>query len=279
MSKRVLGKGLDALFSAGEPMEEPGNEMSLDKIVVKDNQPRKTFNQEALQEMAQSIEEHGVLQPLLVRPLDDGSYELVAGERRLRAAIMAGLKKVPVIVKDMAEAAAWEAALIENLQRENLNPMEEALAYQEMLDQYGYTQKEISNRIGKSRTHVANMVRLLRLPEVVRNMVTEGQLSAGHARAILSIKNEDQQIDLAKKILRQGMSVRDTEGAKTKRVRNRSRGTAAKDPHLMFVEQKFEELLDTKVRIIKQKSGGKIEVSFYDEEELGRIMAILGLEE
>ncbi len=279
MSKRVLGKGLDALFSAGEPMEEPGNEMSLDKIVVKDNQPRKTFNQEALQEMAQSIEEHGVLQPLLVRPLDDGSYELVAGERRLRAAIMAGLKKVPVIVKDMAEAAAWEAALIENLQRENLNPMEEALAYQEMLDQYGYTQKEISNRIGKSRTHVANMVRLLRLPEVVRNMVTEGQLSAGHARAILSIKNEDQQIDLAKKIISQGMSVRDTEGAKTKRVRNRSRGTAAKDPHLMFVEQKFEELLDTKVRIIKQKSGGKIEVSFYDEEELGRIMAILGLEE
>ncbi|MGE5544861.1 MAG: ParB/RepB/Spo0J family partition protein, partial [Bacillota bacterium] len=134
MSKRVLGKGLDALFSGSEVLEAKGNEVSLDKIEVKGNQPRKKFKQESIVEMADSIREHGVLQPLLVRPLDNGKYELVAGERRLRAAMLAGLEKVPVVIKEMEDSVAWEAALIENLQRENLNPIEEASAYREMLD-------------------------------------------------------------------------------------------------------------------------------------------------
>lgn len=279
MSKRVLGKGLDALFSGGESMEGQGTEVSLDRIVVKGNQPRKTFNQESLEEMACSIREHGVLQPLLVRPLENGKYELVAGERRLRASILAGLDRVPVIVKDLADTAACEAALIENLQRENLNPIEEAIAYREMLDQYGYTQEELSRRIGKSRAYVANTVRILNLPEEVREMVAGGHLSAGHARAILALKDEAQQINLAKKIIGQGMSVRDTEDARSEGVKNRRTTAPIRDANLMLVQQKFEEFLNTKVRVIKRKSGGKIEVNFHDDEELSRIMEILGLDE
>lgn len=277
MSKRVLGKGLDALFTGGETLDVQGNEVSLDKIVVKGNQPRKTFNQESIEEMAESIKEHGVLQPLLVRPMDNGKYELVAGERRLRASMLAGLEMVPVVIKEMDDPAACEAALIENLQRENLNPIEEANAYREMLDQYGYTQEDLACKIGKSRAHIANTVRLLNLPEEVREMVVNGKLTAGHARAILAVKETEQQVTLAKKIIGQGMSVRDTEAASADESPKRSPNIVDRDPELMMVQQRFEEYLNTKVRVIKRKTGGRIEVSFHDDEELNRIMEILGL--
>ena len=277
MGKRVLGKGLDALFAGGENLRANENEVDLDSIVVKGNQPRKVFNQESLDEMAVSIKEHGVLQPLLVRPLDNGKYELVAGERRLRASILAGLERVPVVVRDMDEPVAWEAALIENLQRENLNPIEEAAAYREMLDRHGYTQEELAKKIGKSRAHVANTVRILNLPEEIREMIADGKLTAGHARAILSIKDEEEQISLAHKIIGQGLSVRDSEQAGTEEIRKRKVTQSIKDPNLLMTEQRFEEFLNTKVRVIKKKSGGKIEVSFHDDEELNRIMEILGL--
>lgn len=277
MGKRVLGKGLDALFAGGENLRANENEVDLDSIVVKGNQPRKVFNQESLDEMAVSIKEHGVLQPLLVRPLDNGKYELVAGERRLRASILAGLERVPVVVRDMDEPVAWEAALIENLQRENLNPIEEAAAYREMLDRHGYTQEELAKKIGKSRAHVANTVRILNLPEEIREIIADGKLTAGHARAILSIKDEEEQISLAHKIIGQGLSVRDSEQAGTEEIRKRKVTQSIKDPNLLMAEQRFEEFLNTKVRVIKKKSGGKIEVSFHDDEELNRIMEILGL--
>jgi ParB family chromosome partitioning protein len=277
VGKRVLGKGLDALFAGGENLRANENEVDLDSIVVKGNQPRKVFNQESLDEMAVSIKEHGVLQPLLVRPLDNGKYELVAGERRLRASILAGLERVPVVVRDMDEPVAWEAALIENLQRENLNPIEEAAAYREMLDRHGYTQEELAKKIGKSRAHVANTVRILNLPEEIREMIADGKLTAGHARAILSIKDEEEQISLAHKIIGQGLSVRDSEQAGTEEIRKRKVTQSIKDPNLLMTEQRFEEFLNTKVRVIKKKSGGKIEVSFHDDEELNRIMEILGL--
>lgn len=277
MGKRVLGKGLDALFAGGENLRANENEVDLDSIVVKGNQPRKVFNQESLDEMAVSIKEHGVLQPLLVRPLDNGKYELVAGERRLRASILAGLERVPVVVRDMDEPVAWEAALIENLQRENLNPIEEAAAYREMLDRHGYTQEELAKKIGKSRAHVSNTVRILNLPEEIREMIADGKLTAGHARAILSIKDEEEQISLAHKIIGQGLSVRDSEQAGTEEIRKRKVTQSIKDPNLLMAEQRFEEFLNTKVRVIKKKSGGKIEVSFHDDEELNRIMEILGL--
>jgi ParB family chromosome partitioning protein len=277
VGKRVLGKGLDALFAGGENLRANENEVDLDSIVVKGNQPRKVFNQESLDEMAVSIKEHGVLQPLLVRPLDNGKYELVAGERRLRASILAGLERVPVVVRDMDEPVAWEAALIENLQRENLNPIEEAAAYREMLDRHGYTQEELAKKIGKSRAHVSNTVRILNLPEEIREMIADGKLTAGHARAILSIKDEEEQISLAHKIIGQGLSVRDSEQAGTEEIRKRKVTQSIKDPNLLMAEQRFEEFLNTKVRVIKKKSGGKIEVSFHDDEELNRIMEILGL--
>jgi ParB family chromosome partitioning protein len=277
VGKRVLGKGLDALFAGGENLRANENEVDLDSIVVKGNQPRKVFNQESLDEMAVSIKEHGVLQPLLVRPLDNGKYELVAGERRLRASILAGLERVPVVVRDMDEPVAWEAALIENLQRENLNPIEEAAAYREMLDRHGYTQEELAKKIGKSRAHVANTVRILNLPEEIREIIADGKLTAGHARAILSIKDEEEQISLAHKIIGQGLSVRDSEQAGTEEIRKRKVTQSIKDPNLLMAEQRFEEFLNTKVRVIKKKSGGKIEVSFHDDEELNRIMEILGL--
>lgn len=277
MSKRVLGKGLDALLSSGETLEKPGNEISLEKIVVTGNQPRKMFNDETIKEMADSIKEHGVLQPLLVRPLESGKYELVAGERRLRAAVLAGLKKVPVVIREMQDPEAWEAALIENLQRENLNPVEEAAAYREMLERYGYTQEELARKIGKSRAHVANTVRLLNLPEEVRELVKSGEITAGHARAILALKDEEQQLALARKIIQQGMTVRDTEEAGTRERKVRTKAVKAKDPNLAMVEQRFEELLNTRVKVIKQKNGGKIEVRFNDDEELSRIMEVMGL--
>lgn len=277
MGKRVLGKGLDALFSGGETLEVKEHMVELDNIVVRGNQPRKVFNQESLEEMATSIKEHGVLQPLLVRPLDNGKYELVAGERRLRASILAGLERVPVVVRDMDEPVAWEAALIENLQRENLNPIEEAAAYREMLDRHGYTQEELARKIGKSRAYVANTVRILNLPEPIRDMISDGQLTAGHARAILSVKDEGQQISLANKIIGKGLSVRDTEDIGHDATRKRKENHPIKDPNLLMAQQRFEEYLNTRVRVIKRKSGGKIEVSFHDDEELNRIMEILGL--
>jgi len=277
VSKRVLGKGLDALFSSGESLGEPGNEISLEEIVVRDNQPRQVFNDETIKEMADSIRQHGVLQPLLVRPLDNGKYELVAGERRLRAAVLAGLKKVPVVIREMEEPETWEAALIENLQRENLNPVDEAAAYREMMDRFGYTQEELARKIGKSRAYVANTVRLLNLPAEVKELVKTGQLTAGHARAILALKETEQQVALAQKIIQQGMTVRDTEDAGA-RERTTSKGDGKKkDPNLLMVEHKFEELLNTRVKVIKQKKGGKIEVHFNDDEELNRIMEVLGL--
>ncbi len=272
-----MGKGLDALFSSGESLGEPGNEISLEEIVVRDNQPRQVFNDETIKEMADSIRQHGVLQPLLVRPLDNGKYELVAGERRLRAAVLAGLKKVPVVIREMEEPETWEAALIENLQRENLNPVDEAAAYREMMDRFGYTQEELARKIGKSRAYVANTVRLLNLPAEVKELVKTGQLTAGHARAILALKETEQQVALAQKIIQQGMTVRDTEDAGA-RERTTSKGDGKKkDPNLLMVEHKFEELLNTRVKVIKQKKGGKIEVHFNDDEELNRIMEVLGL--
>jgi len=279
VSKRVLGKGLDALFAGAESKPDSINEVSIDRIIVRKNQPRQIFDQEALEEMAASIREHGLLQPLLVRATGGGWYELVAGERRLRASKMAGLEKVPVVVRDMDETTAYEAALIENLQRQDLNPMEEATAYRLLMEVNGYTQEELARRIGKSRTYIANMVRLLNLPQPVIEMLSSGRISPGHARTILSLKDEKEQLRLAEEITRQGLSVREAEAATSEAVRPSIKKMVVRNDAMVRLERKFEELFNTKVRIVKKKSGGRIEVNFHDEEELARIMEILGLEE
>ncbi len=271
MAKRGLGKGLEALFSQDESSTNESNQLKIEKIIARKDQPRKTFKEEALKELAESIKEHGILQPLLVRPYKDDLYELIAGERRYRAAIILGLEEVPVVVKEMEDNTVMEAALIENLQREDLSPVEEAFAFKEMIEKYSYTQEQLAAKIGKSRAYIANAVRILNLPEEILLMVEDGRLSAGHARAILSVKDKGQQMKLASKIVESGLSVRESEGAGKKKT------TDSKDVNLVELEDRLQDKLGTRVRLNKKGRGGKIEIAFFDDEDLQRIMEILGI--
>lgn len=273
MNKRVLGKGLDALFAGAEGGSKPGN-ISVDEIVVRPDQPRRVFEEAALTELSESIKEHGILQPLLVRPIESNKYELIAGERRLRAAKLVGLEEVPVFIRELDDRIAREAALIENLQREDLSPIEEATAYKEMIDGYDYTQEELAERIGKSRSYVANTIRLLNLPREVLEAVNDGQLTAGHARAILSVKGQDEQIKLARKIINSGMSVRESEGAgkKAKQAKKDSL-----DVHIKDIEDKLQDILGTRVQINRKKKGGNITVAYFDDEDLERLIELMGV--
>ena len=209
--KGGLGKGLEALFVENETDEITPSTLKIGEIEPNRGQPRHDFDETALAELADSIREHGVLQPLLVRPMPNGKYQIVAGERRWRASRMAGLTELPVIIRDLDEAAAMEVALIENLQRSDLNPMEEAMGYQELMQQHGYTQEQVAKRVGKSRPAVANALRLLALPEETARLVRDGKLSSGHARALLGLPEAGMIPALAERICQEGLSVRETE--------------------------------------------------------------------
>ena len=210
--QRGLGKGLEALFADNNTDETQGAvTLKIGEIEPNREQPRKRFEEEALTQLAESIRTHGVIQPLLVRPLAGGGYQLVAGERRWRAARMAGLTEVPVVVKDLSEQETMEIALIENLQREDLNPIEEALGYQELMDAYGFTQEQVAKRVGKSRSAVANALRLIGLPEEIRPLLENGSLSAGHARALLALEDKAQMVETANLAVDKGLSVRELE--------------------------------------------------------------------
>ena len=209
--KGGLGKGLDALFMDNETADSGIVTLRLSEIEPNKDQPRKVFSEESLNELADSIKEHGVLQPLLVRPLSTGGYQLVAGERRWRASRMAGLREVPVVIRDMDEEQAMEIALIENLQREDLNAIEEASGYKMLMERYGMTQEQVAKRVGKSRPAVANALRLLNLPHKVMEMVEEGEVSPGHARALLAFEDADQIVEVAQKVKTGKYSVRDIE--------------------------------------------------------------------
>lgn len=272
MTKRGLGRGLGALIPT-DISDESIQEIDLDIIFANEDQPRKTFDKEKIQELAKSIKTHGVLQPVLLRKRAD-KYELIAGERRWRAAKQAGLKEIPAIVKDITDTEAMEIALIENLQREDLNPLEEALAYQKLMDDFGLTQEELSNRIGKSRSQIANTIRLLNLDEEIKQMIAEDEIKAGHARAILSIPDKNERIKLASKIRDESLSVRDVEKiAKT----HSKKPTNKKEYNPAFVEisNNLQSLLGTKVRLKGSERRGKIEIEFYSVDELGRILDIL----
>lgn len=279
MIKKGLGKGLEALFEgAGEAMGQ-GNEpamLEISKIIVRPQQPRKKFEDGSLEELANSIREHGILQPLLVRKIENGKYELVAGERRLRAAVMAGIKEVPVYIKELSDQGAREAALIENLQREDLNPVEEALAFKEMIEEYNYKQEELAKRIGKSRSYVANTLRLLNLPKTVLDAVEDGRLTAGHARAILAIKDPEQQIKLAQKIMNSSLSVREAEGAGRGRT---GKTDGEEDIDIKELEERLQDKLGTRVLISRKRRGGSIRIDFYNDEDLNRLLEILGIEQ
>jgi len=286
-----LGRGLDALLPSMSD-EEPGgaSELPVENIVSNPYQPRHDFDEDKLAELTQSIRQHGVIQPIVVRQHSGGQYELVAGERRLRAAKLAGLEVIPAIIGDFSDKQVMELAVVENLQREDLNPIEEALAYQTLLEEFGLTQEALAGRIGKSRPYVSNTVRLLNLPEAVQTMVAEGALSAGHARPLLSLDTVSSQLQIAEKIAAEGLSVRESEKLvqaqreqKTKAQkpkREAPRPAAGRDAEVLLLEDQLRQRLGTPVRISSSKSKGTIHIDFYSQDDLARIFElIVGLEE
>lgn len=266
-----LGRGLDALF-AENAVEEQGKTVSLRISEIEPNreQPRKQFDEAALADLAASIEQHGVLQPLLVRPLPGGGYQLVAGERRWRASRMAGLTEVPVVVREMTDREASELALIENLQRQDLNPMEEALGYRTLMEQYGMTQEEAAQAVNKSRPAVANALRLLNLPEELAELVRDGRLSAGHARTLLSFETADEQKRAADAVIKQDLSVRALEKmAKASRSTKRpEKSLRRRDSLFDEVEIVLTEQLGRKVRVLDKGEGGVLQLEFYSKDDL-----------
>ncbi len=266
-----LGKGLDALF-AENAVEEQGKTVTLRITDIEPNraQPRKQFDEAALGDLAASISQHGVLQPLLVRPLPNGRYSLVAGERRWRASRMAGLTEVPVVIREMTDQAAAELALIENLQREDLNPMEEAIGYRTLMDSYGMTQEEAAQAVNKSRPAVANALRLLNLPDELAAMVHNGTLSAGHARTLLSFESKEEQLAAARMAVEQDLSVRALEkmakAARTKPVSERK--TPPRDSFYSEAELLLSEKLGRRVRVLAKGEGGTLQLEFYGKDDL-----------
>ncbi len=274
-----LGKGLKALMleNSAEEMNAE-NKLPINEIVPNKDQPRKTFDQGALQELADSITQHGVLQPLLVRPLPTGGYQLVAGERRWRASKMAGLKEVPVVIKELSDVETMEIAIIENLQREDLNPIEEAEGLQALIDRCGFTQEDIAVSVGKSRSAIANSLRLLKLPQEVRDMTRNGEISAGHARALLAFDNEAMIYEAAQNIIRNNLSVRDVERlVKMTEKSGKARPSARRrDSFYDEVELSLTEVLGRKVKVYNGRGKGTLEIEFYSAEDLKEIANKLG---
>ena len=266
-----LGRGLDALF-AQNTLDDGVSTVTLplDEIIPNREQPRKQFDEEALADLSASIAQHGVLQPLLVRPMPDGSYQLVAGERRWRASRMAGLTEVPVVVRDMDEQESAELALIENLQREDLNPMEEAIGYRTLMESYGMTQEQTAQVVNKSRPAVANALRLLQLPEAVTDLVASGKLAAGHARTVLAFEGEEAQIAAANAAVDKGLSVRELEKmAKAAKAKPRAPKEPKKqDSFYDEVALSLKETLGRQVKVTVASKGGTLQVEFFDAEDL-----------
>ncbi|HYF80325.1 MAG TPA: ParB/RepB/Spo0J family partition protein [Symbiobacteriaceae bacterium] len=285
MSKKGLGRGLGALIpevEVGEKDRESITELEIHSVEPNPRQPRKNFDQARLEELAASIREHGVVQPIVVRP-KGGRYEIVAGERRWRASQLAGLKKVPALVREFSEAETMEIALIENLQREDLNPLEEAEAYRILLDEYHLTQDELAQRLGKSRPQITNTLRLLQLSPVARAEVESGRISMGHAKVLLGLESVEEQNHLARKVAETGLSVRELEVA-VKAVQGvkrtgAKRGAQGLTYDLLAVQTRLSEFFGTPVKLIGGEEKGKIEITFFGAEGLNRILEAVGLPE
>jgi len=271
--KAALGRGLDALIpSTGGGVQE----VPLSRIEPNPEQPRKNFREEALEELASSIREKGVLQPVILRKGEKGRYFLIAGERRWRAAKIAGLRNIPAIIKETSTSESLELALIENIQRDDLNPIETAEAFHRLMEEFRYTQEDLSRRVGKERATVANYLRLLKLPVEIKKLVNDGEISMGHARAILSLPTKKTQIDIARQVIKKGLSVRETE-ALCKKVLSppAKKGRPRKDPNIRALEERLSNSLGTKVKLTYRGKKGKIEIEYYSLDELDRILEIL----
>lgn len=278
--RRALGKGLSQLI--GEQSDSSPNEAPIESIVPNTRQPRTHFDEVALQELAASIREVGVLQPLLVRALSEGRYELIAGERRLRASQLAGLKTVPIVVRSAGPKATLELALIENIQREDISALECARAFKQLMSEFGLTQEHVAERVGKSRSAVANTVRLLKLPSRILEGLESGAISEGHARALLQLENDAQRLAVFDLILKRGLSVRQTEEASrpknTPTPRRKTAELADVDPSWRAVREGLSEHFATPVKLSGTERGGMIQIPFYSEEDLSRICEVLGIE-
>ena len=278
--KSGLGKGLGQLFLENSVDELVANHtLPLEEIVPNKEQPRKTFDETALEELAESIRQHGVLQPLLVRPLPGGGYQLVAGERRYRASRIAGMREVPVVIRELSDVETMEIAIIENLQREDLNPIEEAEGLQALIDRCGFTQDQVAASVGKSRPAIANSLRLLKLPPEVREMTKSGTISAGHARALLGLPNEALIYAAAEQIVSHKLTVRDVE--KLAKRSQQEAGAAPKprsrrDAFYDEVELALKETLGRKVRVVPGRGKGTLEIEFYSNEDLKDLANKLG---
>lgn len=298
MKRKALGKGLGSLIPQGPKTPAPALEragsaegtpprvgasgevqLDLDRIHPNPRQPRQDFDEQALLELTQSLKAQGLIQPVVVRPRGDGHYELIAGERRWRAAQRAGLHRIPAVIRNVPDARLLELALIENVQRAELNAIEEAQAYQVLLQDLGLTQESVADRVGKSRVTVTNVLRLLQLPRQVQERIRRGRLSMGQARAILGIPTANAQIELAEKVEKEGWSVRQVEAWVARHGRTveapAKRSASRKDPNVEAAEQKLQRALGTRVRIVGQGKGGRLELHYFGPEELDRLYNLL----
>jgi ParB family chromosome partitioning protein len=277
MEKKALGRGLDALLPTARPMAEPERgdiqQLRLDSVVPNRYQPRQEFPEAELNALADSLKENGLLQPILVRRKGDGIFELIAGERRLRAAKLAGMEKIPALIRNCSDQESMVLALVENLERDDLSPMETAHAYHRMVTEFGLTQDAVAQKVGRDRSSVANMLRLLALPTEVQTLLASDQLSTGHAKVILGLMGTDAQVQFARRIIRDQLSVRDAE----RLLRNQSEGRrpagrAARSPARSALEERLMKRLGTRVQIEKGRRGGKIVIHYFSPDELDGIV-------
>lgn len=274
--KKGLGKGLGALIASAETEDTGVREIRINDVEPNSGQPRKNFNDDKLSQLAESIKQHGIVQPLIVQR-DGSKYKIVAGERRWRASRIAGLKTVPVIIRDLSNKQVMEVALIENLQREDLNPIEEAEAYDKLMGDFGMTQEEIAITVGKSRPAIANSLRLLTLQEKLRVKLIDGELTSGHARALLGIENQMIQVKAAEEVIKRELNVRETEQlVKRMNIQKQKKKEKKEDEvEYLAIEERFREVFGTKVKIMNSKNKGKILIEYYSLDELDRIIDIV----
>lgn len=285
----ALGKGLNSLIpqkkSRKTIRKQTGKSSNMDsqkiwqipisEIVPNSEQPRKNFSHKELEDLVASIKKHGILQPVVVTEKEDGGYELIAGERRLRSSQISGLVTIPAIVKSATQQEKLELALIENIQRQDLDPIEEAFAYQRLMDEFGLTQEEVSEQVGKSRSTVANIVRLLGLPDTIKKALVDKKISVGKAKALLSLKSEQEQLDVFKSMIGEGITVREVEQSVAARGPKSRKGSVRRDPNLLAQEQILEDRLGSKVHITQKGQKGTITISYYSREELKRLISEL----
>ncbi|MEW6730301.1 MAG: ParB/RepB/Spo0J family partition protein [Acidobacteriota bacterium] len=279
MTKKALGKGLSALLPVSSSSNEELMELDLDLLEANEEQPRTHFDEQRLDELAESIRANGLVQPILVRR-KGGRYQIIAGERRWRAAQRANLHKIPAVVREIPDDKLLELALVENIARQELNPIEEAHAYQRLITTHGLTQEQVARRVGKDRSSVTNILRLLKLPADIQQLVEKEQLSMGHARALLPLEDAEAQRRLASKIINEALSVRDVERLveqwRSVGLQESERSeTLPIDPNIKAAERRLEKQLGTQVRIVLHKNGGRIQIEFHTEEEMQRIYDLL----